>query len=1244
MRFTITALGSKGGRTVGKVVGDIVRYLEPRTAPSAGTTTAPAVPEGEGPSSYYADRGTEAGRWLGVGAAESGLRGEVDADDFARVLAGRDPSTGRRLITASGSAGRRPTLGAGCATETAPDGTALYDIDDVAASLRVTRAEAEALVDAGRRRAMSAFLAATTGAGISAVPLEPEGSYVIPIVASDGSIRITGHELDRCEDARSLGVEAGAVAAGGPPDEQLSVAEAARLSGVTARYIRSVCRTWEDNRSQIEGELASDRTPSRAYLVAHRGTRNRWIVTRGELAAFLERRNAPAVRVGFDLTLTTEKSLGVLALLGDDHIRTSVLGAIQAGNDVGLAHLEYHATGARAKGKAVLGRGLTIASFRHLTSRALDPFPHHHNVVANSVVDETGARRALDARGLYQHAQGASALATIAMRHELTRTIGVSWRRGRSGSWEIDGIDDPVLREFSRRRNEIEDALAELEAEIGRRSTLDEVQSVITGSRPPKQDVDPATLVESWWDRARGHGLTPERLRSCTDRSAPARPINENAVFTQLASATEGVCAGHSLFTRSDVLIALADLDHYGQPLPLSASDAERLADGFLDSDHVLQLDTSGLRGALGRSELFTTREILDVQRRIATWFDDGLQTGSAQVSSERVRHALGSYPNLIDEQRALVLTFCASGHRLQCAIGRAGAGKTTTMRAAAEAWTAAGYSVLGAAVKGEAARHLAAGAGIPTETVAWYLARADSPPLDERTVLIIDEASTLADRDLDRLLHMAERSGATVRLIGDPDQHGAVAAGGMFRYLCATHPEATPELATAHRVLGHADREAARLLRDGQPHEALAVLSDAGHLHIADNDVDLYVGMLHNWWEAHRNGEIHPMVDRRHHTRRVLNRLARQLIRANGELGPTELEASGGRRFATGDRVVARMVARDLHVDGDPAAYVRNGATGTVVAVHDVASSESDGLDVDFEGIGTIRLPRYFVDEHAGPGGRMDVGVDHAYAVTSYAVQGATFERSTSRIDVGATRSETYVDITRGRHANHLFLTRAPDPLDGEHLPKAPDTDLPVAVSDRLRRSGPERVALELPTVPRGGPPRVLPEVLPDAWSSRIAVTRSDPIHLRRRHDNALRHVLDHRSRSLWVPGDSSPWEWALGVETGRSNDFARRGRAQERLDELAITIALEQLAPFGVDDEWATAQVISAIAAGAPASSIPHLARVVAQVAQFNTSEPAGPDAVVPLAQVLRQIPFDQWLVPTIEPPGRPPPTLGR
>ena len=97
--------------------------------------------------------------------------------------------------------------------------------------------------------------------------------------------------------------------------------------------------------------------------------------------------------------------------------------------------------------------------------------------------------------------------------------------------------------------------------------------------------------------------------------------------------------------------------------------------------------------------------------------------------------------------------------------------------------------------MKGEAARTLAAATGIECETVAWYLAHADPDrlPLDNRTILVIDEASTLADRDLDALMTMATRTGASLRLIGDPAQHGAIAAGGMFRVLCEQPPRATP-------------------------------------------------------------------------------------------------------------------------------------------------------------------------------------------------------------------------------------------------------------------------------------------------------------------------------------------------------------------------------------------------------------------------------------------------------------------
>lgn len=133
------------------------------------------VAGGPGPSSYSADRGTEPGRWLGVGASEAGLRGAVAPSDFASVLAGRDPATGARLITAQGSAGRRPRLGVGAPTRSAPDGTSLYDTRDAAALLGVSMAEATRMIAAGEHLAFAELVG-------HAVRDQPGGRYLVPTV------------------------------------------------------------------------------------------------------------------------------------------------------------------------------------------------------------------------------------------------------------------------------------------------------------------------------------------------------------------------------------------------------------------------------------------------------------------------------------------------------------------------------------------------------------------------------------------------------------------------------------------------------------------------------------------------------------------------------------------------------------------------------------------------------------------------------------------------------------------------------------------------------------------------------------------------------------------------------------------------------------------------------------------------------------------------------------------------------
>jgi conjugative relaxase-like TrwC/TraI family protein len=888
---------------------------------------------------------------------------------------------------------------------------------------------------------------------------QPAGSYLLPLVEADGSRWIRSTELERCARARDEGVEADHVRALGHPGEQLSLAEAARLVGLTKQYLRSLARYHDEHRGEIDRSLAAGRQPARAFLVAHRGTKGQWLVLRENLAQFIERRRPPAVRVAYDLTLTTEKSLGVLALLGDLPTRAAVLSSIQAGNDWAIDWIQAHAMG-RVDGRPVQAEGLAVASFRHLTSRALDPFPHHHNVVLNTARMVDGTHRGLWSRPLFAHAHAASALATAEMRYQLTEALGVRWRPARKGGWEIDGISDAAVREFSRRRNEIDDALQELEAEIGRGAHPNEIEHIVLRTRPAKSHTPADDLVASWRERAARIGLTPEALGRTTNRQSQAQIVDSDALFSSLA-AMDGICAGGSVFSRADALAALANHPVPGdaQPLVCGAQRLLELTDEFLASPHVVTLTDAD-------DPLYTTVEMLRLQEHVARRFSHGLHRGAHLVAHAHVEAALSRHTHLTGEQRHLVSAWCQQGHRFQAAIGRAGAGKTTTVAACADAWRTAGYRVVGAAVKGEATRTLAAATGVECETVAWYLAHTDPQhlPLDARTILVIDEASTLPDQDLDTLMSIAAATGASLRLIGDPAQHGAIAAGGMFRVLCERHSNVTPELTTTHRLQDPHDRAAAQALREGRIDEAFDELAAAGHLHVVPDDLAMYRQVLGRWWDAHLDGLDHPMVDRRNSTRRQLNRLAHLLRRVHGELGADEMTASGGRTFAVGDRVTARAPNRSLHVDGDRHAYVRNGALGTVVAVHaDRRERASDTITVDFDGIGSIALPRRFFDTHRTPAGRHEVGIDHAYALTSYAVQGSTRDVSTSRVDATATRAETYVDITRGRHENHLYLTAASDPLDGEALPRVPPAPADLAVADRLRRSTGELTAWEL-------------------------------------------------------------------------------------------------------------------------------------------------------------------------------------
>ena len=976
----------------------------------------------------------------------------VRRDEFQRVLEGRHPATGERLLHARGSSGRSG-LAVGSATRRNDDGEWAYDVHDAAAALGLERADVDGLIAAGDRRR-----AGDTGVAW----------WLDATTAEDGMRLVADGELDRYAAAQTDG--AGLVTyVGSSEHEWWSTREAAAALGVSAQYVRGCCRYWEQHRDEITALTTVGLPALQAWIECERedaDPRGSYRIRREAVAAFAARRTPPVVRVGFDLTLTAEKSVSVMTMLSSGARQDRFVAAFDAANQIALRYLEEHAAKTRRAGRVTGTEGLVAASYLHGTSRALDPFPHRHNIVANAVIDDAGDRKTLDARLLFAQAPAAAALATAELRWRLSSGLGVDWELSPRGVWEIAGVPETAIAAFSTRRREIDDALTELAETIGVTRSPDLVDRAAKATRAKKAPPQNREELLAWWrSRAGRAGLSRRTMSSCFGRMPllyerlPEERASE--LFDQLAD-IDGVTAEHSTFGRADVLRWIAgwtigDTPDEERLVVMPAAEIERLADSFLAGRSVIELAGRGTRAsdvierrdgrridATGGQPTFSTVTMVELQTWIVESFDAGRSAGIAVAPDEQVTAIVGAL-GLTNEQAEFVVALTTSGDRVQCGIGRPGTGKTFSLAAAARLWEQSGYRVLGAAVKGEAARLLGATANIESETVAWYLAslRVGRITLDPSTVLVVDEASTLGDRDLASLTQVVLHSGAALRLVGDPAQHGAVPAGGMFAVLCRRAGHRTPELTVPQRQRLTVDIDAAEAVRHGRVAQAIATLAAAGQLRVVRNNRELYVDMLTRWLAARADGHQHPMVDRRNRVRLVLNHLAHQLLQQDGTVASGGLVVADGREFCVGDEVIARRPNRDLHPAGDRRSYIRNGSRGTVIALRPDDNAPGAALEVEFDQLGRIIVPRAFVETHTDARGRGGVGLDHAYAITSYAVQGATFPVSTSVVTAGTRRNELYVNVTRGQQDNFVYAVRAADPLDGEgHLPRPPSPD----------------------------------------------------------------------------------------------------------------------------------------------------------------------------------------------------------
>jgi len=146
----------------------------------------------------------------------------------------------------------------------------------------------------------------------------------------------------------------------------------------------------------------------------------------------------------------------------------------------------------------MVAEGFVAAQFPHRTSRLGDPHLHWHVLVANMARGIDGRWTALDGTALYGARRPVGVLFQAAMRLELTARLGVEWGPMHNDSAEIAGVPTRVLREFSRRHEQI----AEWLDLTGRSGPQAETEALLETRTSKKELADITELEAEWRSRA----------------------------------------------------------------------------------------------------------------------------------------------------------------------------------------------------------------------------------------------------------------------------------------------------------------------------------------------------------------------------------------------------------------------------------------------------------------------------------------------------------------------------------------------------------------------------------------------------------------------------------------------------------------------------------------------------------------------------------------------------------------------
>ncbi len=572
-------------------------------------------------------------------------------------------------------------------------------------------------------------------------------------------------------------------------------------------------------------------------------------------------------RAALDLTFSAPKSISIQALVGKD---AKVLEAHDHAVTKTLEYLERELVRGRHKENGVSYSEQTgnaiMAKFRHETARPTDfdeadPQLHTHSLIMNATKRSDGTWVSMSNEQVFKH----KTLLDAVYKNEIAAFLekaGYSLRYEKD-NFELAHISRDQIEHFSKRGMQVQEELAKIGKD--RKTASRELKQAITlATRNDKRpEITREALQASWEKDAHDLGINFDQDKGyALGRGLGIKPPSSYApvALECVKWAIRHISERDAVMTEEKLV---QEAMAYAMGTGIKYWDIKRAIDEAVKEGHLIQgapvyrLDGAAAEEAalsrqawvetMVRGGTTPTEALANVHRAIAT---GGLVLAevhyTTQANREREKRILqieregrGSVTPLFDKEQLhgaftgsslqpgqlaaaeLILT---TENRIVGVQGLAGVGKSYMLEKVKTKIEEKGYTVKSIAPYSQQVKELRR-LGVEAVTVASVLTQEQGRfDMDNKTVLVIDEAAVVPTRQMEKLQRLAEKAGSRVVMMGDKDQTKAIEAGRPMHQL----QDAGMHTARMADILRQEDphlRKAVELAAEGAGSESLHVL-----------------------------------------------------------------------------------------------------------------------------------------------------------------------------------------------------------------------------------------------------------------------------------------------------------------------------------------------------------------------------------------------------------------------------------